>query len=136
MGIDDLEYDNIRRMGRFKGKNRPIELSFFRTRDKIEFLRAKRKLRELDGYKKVFINNARTRKEIEIQKKLTEFGKAKKAVNPTGTRFSIRNQTLELSVDGTVTLHRVINGTVVQQGNTMDISSQNGQGSQGLGLFR
>ena len=134
LGISDLDYDKIRRISRFSGTCRPIELSFLRTKDKIELLRAKVKLRNMDEYKKLFISNARTPKEIKVQKKLMEFAKLRKAEKPQAL-YRFRNQILELKIDEVSTLYRVNKEGDVEEIRSQtpmeaDASQQNSQNHQ------
>ena len=133
IGISDLDYDNIRRMGRFKeGKQRPIELSFLRTKDKIELLRAKNQLRNMDEYKNLFINNAKTRKEMDIQKKLMEYAKTCKLTNPL-VKYRFRNNVMELTKDGKSTYYTVNKeGTIEEKGTIGAVVITSPSGSQGV----
>ena len=74
IGLNDLEIDFARRMGRPKeGKHRSIELTLMRRKDKIRLLKAKIKLREVPGAERIYISEAKTQRGIKTYNKLKKF---------------------------------------------------------------
>ena len=99
LGLANLDYNNISRHGRPKtGVIRPIELTLLRLRDKIALLKAKNQMRSIYDYKRVYINNARTQKEMKIRKLLKAHGRVLLTQAAYG-KFRIRNNVLQFTVE-------------------------------------
>ena len=95
LGVQHLDVDIARRMGRFKeGKNRPVELTLVRQKQKI--MTAKSKLKENDGMRGIYICEARTPTENRKFFKLLDHAQKLKAKDiKTKFRF-IKGQVLEV----------------------------------------
>ena len=95
LGISKLDYDNARGMGRpMAGRTRSIELTLLRQRDKMEILGAKKKLKDSEATKNVYINSALTSMELRHHKKLVAFARKEKELD-SNTNFRVgRNQIL------------------------------------------
>ena len=132
LGITDLDFENLRRVGRpVPGKNRPIEITLVRVRDKIKMLTAKTQLKNDPAMKKVYINPARTLKESQIHKKLQAFAKSHKGDDG---KYRIRNQILQIDSQTAKGYYYVTKeGNVERQTRDDDMVGSQGSGSQ---LFR
>ena len=98
IGLPSLDVDMIRRMGLpRKGRNRPIELTLLRQKDKLLLMNARHKLKDIDSTKNIYINNARTDLEHKNYHKLLAFARGHRA-HDQDTKFRIiRDRILEIT---------------------------------------
>jgi hypothetical protein len=74
--IGDIDYSSIRRLGRpTTGKARSIQVKLVRQKDKVRILVAKKNLKGLEGFNKIYINPELTNLEKEREKALREAGR-------------------------------------------------------------
>ena len=136
IGLPNLDVDMIRRMGLpMKGRDRPIELTLLRQKDKLAIMNARYKLKDYDSTKNIYINAARTDLEHKNYHKLLAFARGHKAQDQD-TKFRIvRDRVLEITSKSTNGQYVVnLEGTVVSykppaRGNAgrSDASQQNSQ---------
>ena len=97
IGASHLDIDMIRRMGKFKpGKNRLLEVTVVRHRQKLQLMKAKAKLKEKQDTKEIFINEAMTPGELQNFYELLKFAKRKKNSDESIQFHFIGNQILDI----------------------------------------
>jgi len=97
----------IKRIGQKSEKPRPIIVNFIRKNDKIECLKATKKLMGKQEYRTTYINPEKTKMQIGIDKKLRDTAKGWKNINPH-LKTRVRGGTL-LVIDGTESRNYKVN---------------------------
>ena len=97
LGLEHLDVDIARRMGKFKtAKQRPIELTLVRQKQKIQLMKSKISLKENEETQRIYIAEARTPDENTKFLKLLSHAKKLQAKDNTTRYHFIGGQVLEI----------------------------------------
>jgi len=83
LDLGNIDFSQIRRLGKADGtKNRSIQVKFVRQKDRVRVLLAKKKLREVQELKDIYINAELTQLDMVREQKLRETARDWKKTNP------------------------------------------------------